>query len=118
VELWVDMFADPPQMATTAYISRIWPRPLPTIMRRDSTPQGRQFYPMDVTCSRDLVEIWVEMIAAPPPQMTITPYISRFCPRPFPMIMRHNNTCPGHQFTPKDFTRSEDLVELWANMWV
>jgi hypothetical protein len=68
VEIWVEMIAAPlpPQMAITPYISRIWPRPLPTIMRRDSTPQGRQFKPMDVTCSRDLVEIWVEMLAPPP----------------------------------------------------
>jgi hypothetical protein len=89
-------------------------------MRRDSTPQGRQFKPMDVICSWDLVELLVEMLAPPPSplRMAITPYISRICPRTFPMIMRHNNTCPGHQFTPKDFTRSEDLVELWANMWV
>jgi hypothetical protein len=55
-------------MVITPYISRIWSRPLPTNMRRDSTPQERQLGPMDVTCSRDLVEIWLEMVAAPPPQ--------------------------------------------------
>jgi hypothetical protein len=56
----------PPQMAITPYISRIWPRPLPSIMRLYSTPLERQFKPMDVTRNQDLVEIWIEMLAAPP----------------------------------------------------
>jgi hypothetical protein len=65
--------APPPQMAITPYISRIWPRTLPLIMRRDSTPQERQFKPMDVLRNRYLVEIWLEMV--PPRQMASTPRI-------------------------------------------
>jgi hypothetical protein len=38
-------------------------------MRQHSKPQGRQSKPMYVTCSRDLVELWVEKLAPPPPQM-------------------------------------------------
>jgi hypothetical protein len=59
--------APPPQMAITPYIFGIWPRPLPTIMRRDSTPQGRQFKPVYVPRNQDLVELWVDMVADPPP---------------------------------------------------
>jgi hypothetical protein len=111
------MVADPPppQMAITPYIFRIWPRPLPTIVRRDSTPHERQFKPMDVTRNQDLVELWIEMLALPP-QIAITPYISRIWPRNLPTIMRQNITHRGHQCKPMDFTRSQDLVELWANM--
>jgi hypothetical protein len=36
-------------------------------VRRDSTPHERQFKPVDVPCNKDLVEIWIEMVAAPPP---------------------------------------------------
>jgi hypothetical protein len=61
VEIWIEMTPPPPHVAITPYISRIWPRPLPTIMRRDSTPQERQFKPMDVTRSQDLVELWANM---------------------------------------------------------
>jgi hypothetical protein len=60
------------------YTSLPSPKPIPTIMWRDSTPQEHQCKPMDVASSRDLVEIWLEMVAAPPPpKMNITPYISR-----------------------------------------
>jgi hypothetical protein len=54
-------------MATTPYTSLLSPLPLPANMRQHTTPQGRQFKPMGVTFSRDLVELWIEMIAAPPP---------------------------------------------------
>jgi hypothetical protein len=73
---------------------------------------------MNVACSRGLVEIWIEMLAAPPPQMATTPYISRISPRPLPTSMRQNITRQGHQCKPMDFTRSQDLVELWPNMWL
>jgi hypothetical protein len=116
VEIWIEMLAPPPQMAITPDISRVWPRPLPSIMRRISTPQERQFRPMNVACSRGLVEIWIEMLAAP--QMATTPYISRISPRPLPTSMRQNITRQGHQCKPMDFTRSQDLVELWPNMWL
>jgi hypothetical protein len=56
----------PPQITSAAYISLLSPRPLPSIMRRDSTPLERQFKPIDVTRNRDLVEIWLEMVAPPP----------------------------------------------------
>jgi hypothetical protein len=62
-------------MTYAAYIPHIRPRPLPTNMRQNGTPEGRPFEPMDVTGSRDLVEIWID--ARPPPQMAITPYIAR-----------------------------------------
>jgi hypothetical protein len=115
VEIWIDMLAAPPspQMAITPYISRIWPRPLPTIMRRVSTPQERQFRPMDVAWNQDLVEIWIDMLAAPPsPQMAITPYISRIWPRPIPTIMRRDSTPQERQFKPMEVTRNQHLVEL------
>jgi hypothetical protein len=59
VEIWLEMVAASPplKMAITLYISRIWPRPIPTIMRRDSTPQERQCKPMEVTRNHDLVEL-------------------------------------------------------------
>jgi hypothetical protein len=63
---WKWSLPPPLKMAITPYIARIWPRPLPSIMRRDSPPQERQFKPMDVTRNQDLVEIWVELVAAPP----------------------------------------------------
>jgi hypothetical protein len=85
------MLAAPPQLATAAYISLLSPRPLPTIRRRDSTPHGRQFKPVYGPRNRDLVEIWLEMVA-PPPQMAITPYISCIWPRPLPSIMRQDST--------------------------
>jgi hypothetical protein len=94
----------PPQMAITPYIFRIWPRPLPTIMRRDSTPQERQTKPMDVTRNQDLVEIWIEMLAPPSPQMDITPYIFRIWPRPLPSIMRRDSPPQERQFKPMDVT--------------
>jgi hypothetical protein len=53
-------------MTGAAYSSTILLRPVPTIMRRDSTPQEHQCRPMDVTGSRGLVEIWIEMLAPPP----------------------------------------------------
>jgi hypothetical protein len=162
-------------MAITPYISRIWPRSVPTSRRRDSTPHGRQFKPMDVLRNRDLMEIWLEMVAPPPPprwpshlislasgpglyrrvcggivhpmgvnlslctapaikiwwrygltwsltppppQMAITPYMFRIWPPPLPTIMRRDITPQERQFKPTDVTRDQDLVELWANMWV
>jgi hypothetical protein len=164
--------AFPPGMANTTYTCLLARWPLPTIMRQDSTPQERQFKPMDVACNQDLVKIWNEMLAPPPrwpshlislasgpglyrrlcggivhprsvnlslwtslavgiwwryglkwslpppPKMAITPYIARIWPRPLPTIMRQNITRQGHQCKPMDFTRSQDLVELWANMSV
>jgi hypothetical protein len=107
----------PPQMAITLYISRIWPRPIPTIMRRDSPPQERQFKPMDVTRNQDLVEIWVEMVAAPPPlKMAFTPYIARIWPRPLPTIMRRDSPPQERQCKPMEVTRNHDLVEIWLEM--
>jgi hypothetical protein len=137
-------------------------------MRRDSTPQERQFKPMDVACNQDLVKIWNEMLAppprwpshlisltsypclyrrlcggivhprsvnlslwtslavqiwwryglrcSPPPQMAITPYISRILPRPLPTIMRRYSTPQERQFKPMDVTCSPDLVEIWLEM--
>jgi hypothetical protein len=38
VEIWIEMLAPPPQLATAAYTSLLSPRPLPTIMRQHSTP--------------------------------------------------------------------------------
>jgi hypothetical protein len=55
-------------MANAAYTTPISTRPLPMNMRQHSTPQGRQFKPMDVPRNQDLVEIWLEMVATPPPQ--------------------------------------------------
>jgi hypothetical protein len=103
-------------MAITPYIFGIWPRPLPTIMRPDSTPRERQFKPMDVTRNQDLVEIWIEMLAPPPPQMVITPYIPRIWPRPLPSIMRRDSTPQERQLRPMDVTRNQDLVEIWVEM--
>jgi hypothetical protein len=105
-------------MAITLYIFRVWPRPLPTIMRRDSTPQERQFMPMDVTRNQDLVELWIEMVAAPPPapQMAIALYIFRIWPRPLPTILRRDSTPQGRQFKPMDVTGSRDLVEIWLEI--
>jgi hypothetical protein len=57
----------PSQLSDAAYTSLLSPQPSPTIMRRDSTPQERQFKPMDVTRNHDLVELWLEMVAASPP---------------------------------------------------
>jgi hypothetical protein len=73
VEIQVGMLAvhsPPSQLLNAAYTSLLSPRPLPTIMRRDSAPQKRQFKPMDVTRNQDLVEIWIEMLAPPPPRWT------------------------------------------------
>jgi hypothetical protein len=82
------------------------PRPLPTNMRQHITPQGRQFKPMNITCSRDLVELWIEMLAARPLQMAITPYISRIWPRPLPTTMRRESTPLERQFKPMYVTRN------------
>jgi hypothetical protein len=60
-----------------AYIAPISPRPLPTNMRQHSTPQGRQFEPMDVTRNQDLVELRVD-IAAPLPPLQTYLYRPRF----------------------------------------
>jgi hypothetical protein len=95
-------------MGDAAYIAPISPRPL--LMRRDGTPQERQFKPMVVTRNQNLVEIWIEMLA--PPKMAITPYISRIWPRPLPTIMRRDSTPQERQFKPMDVTRNQDLVEL------
>jgi hypothetical protein len=104
-------------MAITPYIFRIWSRPLPTIMRQDSTAQERQFKPMDVTRNQDLVELWIEMVAAPPaPQMAITLYIFRIWSRPLPTIMRRDSTPQERQFKPIDVTRNQDLVEIGLEM--
>jgi hypothetical protein len=65
VEIWIEMLP-PPQLANAAYTSLLSPQPLPTIMRRDSTPQGRQCKPVDVPRNQDLVELWVDMVADPP----------------------------------------------------
>jgi hypothetical protein len=67
------------------------------------------------------VEVWWRYglrCSPPPPQMATTPYISRISPRPLPTSMRQNITRQGHQCKPMDFTRSQDLVELWPNMWL
>jgi hypothetical protein len=77
-------------MANAAYTSLLSRRPLPTIMRQDSTPQGRQFKPMDVARNQDLVEIWIEMLA--PPQLANAAYTSLRSPRPLPTIMRQHST--------------------------
>jgi hypothetical protein len=47
----------PPQIANAAYIAPISPLPLPTNMRQHSTPQGRQFKPMDIPRNQDLVQL-------------------------------------------------------------
>jgi hypothetical protein len=83
VEIWLEMVAPPPpQMAITPYISCIWPRPLPSSMRRDSTPHGRQFKPMYGPRNQDLVEIWVDMVAdpSPSPDGHHTLYVSHLAP--------------------------------------
>jgi hypothetical protein len=54
-------------MANAAYLAPISTRPLPTNMRQHSTPQGRQFKPMDVSRNQDLVELWADMLTAAPP---------------------------------------------------
>jgi hypothetical protein len=36
--------------------------------------------PMDVACNHDLVEIWIEMLAAPPPDGYHTLYFSHLTP--------------------------------------
>jgi hypothetical protein len=79
-------------------------------MRQHSTPQERQFKPMDVTRNQNLVEIWIEMLA--PPQMAITPYISRIWPRPLPTIMRRDSTPQERQCKPMAVPRNQDLVGL------
>jgi hypothetical protein len=155
-----------PKIANAAYTAPISPRPLPMNMRQHSTPQGHQFKPMYVLRNQDLVEIWIDMLAAPPPprwpshlislasgpglhrrlcggiahprsvnlslwtslaikiwwsyelrcspppQMVITPYISRIWPRPLPTIMRRDSTPQERQFKPMDVPRNQDLVEL------
>jgi hypothetical protein len=53
-------------MANAAYTTPISTRPLPTNVRQHSTPQERQFKPMDVSFSHDLVELWPEKLTASP----------------------------------------------------
>jgi hypothetical protein len=116
LKLFADVLAALCPSTSPVYICLLSPRPLPTNMRQDTTPQGRQFRPMDVTCSRDLVEIWVEMLASLPPQMATTPYISPIWPRPLPTIMRRHSTPKRRQFRPMDVTCSRDLAEIWVEM--
>jgi hypothetical protein len=82
VELWADMrAASHPGMANTTYTCLLARWPLPTIMCRDSSPQERQFTPMDVTCNQDLMELWVEMLVPPPtPDGHHTLYLSHLAP--------------------------------------
>jgi hypothetical protein len=68
----------PAQLANAAYTCLLSPRPLPTITRRDSTPQGRQYKLMYVPRNYDLVELWAHMRAACPPQMANAANISPF----------------------------------------
>jgi hypothetical protein len=106
-------------MAITPYISRIWPRPLPTIMRPRSALQGHQLEGMNVTCNQDLVELWADMRAAsPPPGMANATYTCLLARWPLPTIMRQDSAPQGRQFKPMDVARNQDLVEIWANMWV
>jgi hypothetical protein len=83
VELKVEMLVadvSPLQMDNAAYMVPISTRPLPTSMlRQHSTPQGHQFKPMDITCSRDMVELWVE-IPPPPSDGHHTLYLSLLAP--------------------------------------
>jgi hypothetical protein len=84
-------------MANTTYTCLLARWPLPTIMRRVMSPQGCQFKPMDVACSQDLVEIWIEMLA---PQMASAAYTSLLLPRALPTNMRQRTTPQGRQFKP------------------
>jgi hypothetical protein len=101
-------------MTNATYTSLLSRWPLPTIVRGDSTPQERQFKPMDVLRNRYLVEIWLEMV--PPRQMASTPRISRIWPRTLPSIMRRHSTPLECQFKPMDVLRNRDLVEIWLEM--
>jgi hypothetical protein len=62
------------------YIDLVSPRPVPTNMRQHSTPQGRQFKPMDVPRNEDLVELWADRLAVlpSPPKWTTLPTSSPF----------------------------------------
>jgi hypothetical protein len=53
-------------MAMTPYISPIRLRPLPRNMRQHSTPQCRQFKPMDVLRSHNLAKLWADIALLPP----------------------------------------------------
>jgi hypothetical protein len=109
VELWVDVVAPPPQVTSAAYISLLSPQPLPSIMRRDSTPQERQFKPMDVRRNRDLVELWIEMFAPPPPSWPALPTSPSFHPS------LYRRLCGGIVH-PKSVTLSlctSFAIEIW-----
>jgi hypothetical protein len=78
--LWAEIALYPhPHMANSASMFPIPPRPVPANMRQYTTPQGCQYKPMEVTCSRNLVELWVEMLA-PPSDGHHTLYLSHFTP--------------------------------------
>jgi hypothetical protein len=66
LKLFADVLAALSPSSSPIYIYILSLRPLQTNVRRHGTPQGLPFKPMDITCSRDLVEIWIGMIAAPP----------------------------------------------------
>jgi hypothetical protein len=87
-------------------------------MRHHSTRRRGQLKPMDVTCTQDLVEIQVGMLAvhSPPSQLSNAAYTSLLSPRRLPTIMRWDSTPQERQFKHMDVTRNPDLVELWIEM--
>jgi hypothetical protein len=104
-------------MTYAAYIPHIRPWPLPTNKRQNSTPEGRQFELMDVTCNQDLVEVRIEMLVASLPQrLAKATYTSSLSPRPLPTKMRPRSALQGRQLEGMNVTCNQDLVELWADM--
>jgi hypothetical protein len=117
VELWLTCSRPPPrEMAIAPYISTIQPRPLPTNMRNHSALQGRQFKPIDVTRNQDLVELWVDMLAVPPLQMTNAAYIPHIRPWLQLTNMCQHSNLQRHQFKPMNVARSQELVVLWVDI--
>lgn len=102
-------------MTYAAYIPHIRPRPLRTNMRQNSTPEGLQFEPMDVTGNHDLVVLWVEMLV-PPPRLANAASTSLLSPQPLQTNVRQHSTHQRRQFKPIDVSHNQDLVELLAGV--
>jgi hypothetical protein len=91
-------------MANAAYISHIRPRPVPTNMRRHSTPHGRHFKPMDVPRNQDLVELCNAAYVCPirPPRPPTRMHVCQQTPNPrclcIPMEVASRPTLASHRF--------------------
>jgi hypothetical protein len=81
-------------MTYAAYIPHIRLRPLPTNMRQNVTPDGRQFEPMDVNGNHDLMVLWVEMLA-PLRHLANAAYTTLLSPRPLPTNVRQHSAPQG-----------------------